>query len=414
MSQQLATAIVQQLTQAGFIAYWAGGCVRDLLRGVVANDYDVATNATPEQVRQVFGRHRTLAVGESFGVIIVLGKKGSDDKVEVATFREESDYTDGRHPGRVSFCTPEEDAKRRDFTINGMFYDPLTSTVHDFVRGQVDLEKGIVRAIGNPQHRMNEDKLRMLRAVRFASTLNFDLDSRTADAIQGMASEVTVVSAERIAQELRKMLADANRARALQMCVDLRLMTHILPEMGAFTARQKQILQLLTTDRFETVLAALMRFTPVSPPARNNGVEPGSVNGACARLKLSNAETEHVLWLRTHIGRLEQLQDEPLSEFKRLAVHPLWSELVILEQCISIVEEKNRLLFDWIEHQLAVIPPEEMNPPPLLTGGDLLQLGYKAGPNFKRWLIAVRDAQLNCEIHTQAEAIELVGKLASD
>ena len=183
----------------------------------VPNDYDVATDARPQQVRDLFGHRRTLAVGEHFGVIIVVGPQRSAGQVEVATFRNDGQYVDGRRPESVEFSSPEEDARRRDFTINGMFFDPVERQVLDFVGGQEDLERGLIRAIGAPRHRMQEDKLRLLRAVRFASTLEFELEAETADAIREMAAEISVVSAARIAQELRKMLAHSNRDTALAL-----------------------------------------------------------------------------------------------------------------------------------------------------------------------------------------------------
>ena len=210
-----ALEIVLQLRAAGHIALFAGGCVRDSLLGREAKDYDIATTARPEQVRKLFGHRRTLAVGASFGVIMVLAPQGGG-QVEVATFRTEGPYLDGRRPESVAFCTPEEDARRRDFTINGMFFDPVEQRVLDFVSGEQDLNAKIVRAIGNPHERFREDKLRMLRAVRFTATLGFSLDPETADAIRAMASELIVVSSERIAQELKKMLLDPHRRRAIQ------------------------------------------------------------------------------------------------------------------------------------------------------------------------------------------------------
>src|SRR5690606_34637150 len=226
-----ATDVVRQLTDAGYVALWAGGCVRDLMLGRAPQDYDVATNARPEQVREVFGRRRTHAVGESFGVILVLesGRKGR--QVEVATFRTEGVYSDGRRPDSVEFCTPEEDARRRDFTINGMFFDPLHERVLDYVGGEADLGQGIVRAIGDAHDRMSEDKLRMLRAVRFTATFDFHLDETTAAAIRSMAGEIRVVSWERITQELQKMLVDQHRERAIRLCHDLGLLGIILPEL---------------------------------------------------------------------------------------------------------------------------------------------------------------------------------------
>ncbi|SFI66272.1 poly(A) polymerase [Planctomicrobium piriforme] len=411
---------MRELTAAGFTAYWAGGCVRDLLRGIDPNDYDVATNARPEQVRALFGPRRTLAVGESFGVIIVLGPKGSTDKVEVATFRQEGDYHDGRRPGQVSFCTPEEDALRRDFTINGMFFDPLTETVHDFVGGQGDLQRRLVRAIGNPRDRMTEDKLRMLRAVRFAAVLDFELDAATAHAVAEMSAEVTIVSAERIAQELRKMLADRHRARAMQMCADLSLLQQIVPEADESSIRGNperwqsvlQILGQLSTTRFETAFAALLRDVP-QPKTGKQRLEPasGTVLAACLRLKLSNDETDHICWLSDHRGAIEALPEKPLCEFKKLAVHPLYKELFELERVAARVEGRPDAAYGWAEALLKAIPSDELDPPPLVTGRDLLARGLKSGPKFKDWLNAIRDAQLNGEIRTQGEAFALLGRL---
>ena len=232
--REFAEQVVRQLTDAGFTALWAGGCVRDLLVGREPKDYNVATNARPEQVRDVFGKRRTLSVGESFGVIVVLGPR-SAGQVEVATFRTDGCYIDGRRPESVVFSSPEEDAQRRDFTINGMFYDPLKKQVLDFVGGEKDLAAGVLRAIGDPHARMEEDKLRMLRAVRFAATFEFDLDDATADAVRSMADQISVVSGERFAQELRRMQVDRHRARAIELCHKVDLLVRVLPELEPVT-----------------------------------------------------------------------------------------------------------------------------------------------------------------------------------
>jgi poly(A) polymerase len=192
--RDLALDVVRRLRAAGFEALWAGGCVRDQILGIPPKDYDVATSAEPEQVRDVFGRRKTLAIGQSFGVITVVGPRGSG-QIDVATFRRDAAYSDGRHPDQVTFTTAEQDALRRDFTINGLFYDPIESRVIDYVGGQEDLREGIVRAIGDPRERIAEDKLRMLRAVRFAARFDFALDERTLTAVQEQAHELVIVSA---------------------------------------------------------------------------------------------------------------------------------------------------------------------------------------------------------------------------
>ena len=196
-----ALEVVETLIEAGHEAVWAGGCVRDLLMGREPGDFDIATDARPDQVRKVFGRARSFAVGASFGVVLVRDRDGREDPVEVATFRTEGAYADGRHPDAVQFATRQDDARRRDFTINGMFMDPRTGDVFDDVGGRQDIERGLVRAIGEPEARINEDKLRMLRAIRFTASLEFALDPATAEAIASHAEEISVVSAERIADE---------------------------------------------------------------------------------------------------------------------------------------------------------------------------------------------------------------------
>ena len=228
-ARRFAKNVVEKLRAAGYEALWAGGCVRDQLLEREPKDYDVATSATPEQVRDVFGRRRTLAIGAAFGVITVPGK-GNEGQVEVATFRQDATYSDGRHPDSVKFSSAKEDAQRRDFTINGLFFDPLEDRVIDYVGGQDDLSKKVVRAIGDPDQRIGEDKLRMLRAVRFAATYDFELDAGTASAIRQRASEMTVVSAERIAEELRRMLSHPDRARAVSLLEAVDLLGVILPE----------------------------------------------------------------------------------------------------------------------------------------------------------------------------------------
>src|SRR6476620_3024901 len=232
--REVAIGVVRRLRQAGYEALWAGGCVRDELLGVEPADYDVATSARPEDVQRTFAR--TVAVGESFGVVAVIGPRrfdGSFPKVEVATFRSDGAYIDGRRPESVVFSTAAEDAQRRDFTINGMFFDPLESRVLDYVGGRADLKAGVLRAIGDPRARFREDKLRLMRAVRMAARFDFPIEDATAAAIREMAPEITVVSAERIADELRKMLVHRHRSWAMRQMDELGLLRHVLPEVEA-------------------------------------------------------------------------------------------------------------------------------------------------------------------------------------
>ena len=257
--RRFAVEVVRRLREAGFTAYWAGGCVRDQLLGRTPKDYDVATDATPAQIRKLFGRHRTLAIGAAFGVITVMGPKAAG-MIEVATFRHDAAYSDGRHPDSVTFSSAEEDASRRDFTINGLFYDPVEERVIDFVGGQDDLAARRLRAIGDPRERFAEDKLRMLRAVRFAAAFDFALEENTLAAIREMAGEIPVVSAERIAMEMRRMLGRAGpRSCGRIACWSRIWPRQILPEIVPASDEDRQ--------KLEESLAVLGRLVEPDFPA---------------------------------------------------------------------------------------------------------------------------------------------------
>lgn len=395
--REFAVEIVRKLRDAGFLAYFAGGCVRDLLLNRPAKDYDVATSAKPDEVRKLFGHRRTLAVGESFGVIIVLGPKAAG-QVEVATFRTDLDYTDGRRPDGVVFCSPEEDALRRDFTINGMFYDPIDSRVIDYVGGEADLATGIIRAIRDPFERMREDKLRMLRAVRFTATLEFQLDPATADAVRQMAPQLSVVSAERIAQELKKMLVDRHRRRAMELCADLGLLEQIGIRDSGFA-----FLGLLQDPGFELALAALVHRMP--------SVE---VEALCRRLKLSNDELDRVVWLVAHQDDLQRAPEMLLSQIKRLLSHRYRDDLLRLAHAKLLADDADLHPVLFTEEFLARTPAAVLDPPPLISGNDLIQSGLRPGPRFKELLETVRDAQLNLEVATRGEALALVRRLQAE
>ncbi|QDT31195.1 CCA tRNA nucleotidyltransferase [Thalassoglobus polymorphus] len=413
--------VIQQLTDAGYLAYWAGGCVRDLLLGKEPHDFDVATDADPQTVREIFGHQRSIPVGESFGVMIVLGPK-SAGQVEVATFRSEGEYLDGRRPESVAFCTPEEDAQRRDFTINGMFYDPISETVHDFVQGQEDLRKRVVRAIGDPHDRMEEDKLRLLRAVRFTAALNFDLDPTTADAVRGMAHQLVVVSAERIAQELKKMLTHENRGLAMSLCEQLDLLPVFLPEVVEKTIEYSlerwqqriEFLHQLPTNSFEVAMAALLRDVPAPQRHPRQKSESGTVRAVLKRLKLSNQEVETIEWLVRKRGIFDQFADFTLAEKKRLVVSERFDDLFIMERTAASVEKRSDASFEMVERFRNEVPVGKLAPPDLLNGRELIELGFRPGEQFKHLLGAVRDAQLNEQIETKEQAIELVRKLSKD
>jgi poly(A) polymerase len=408
--REFATEVVRKLRDAGHVALWAGGCVRDLLLGKSPEDYDVATDAKPDQVRQLFGHRRTRAVGASFGVILVHGPNRQAGDVEVATFRTEGPYRDGRRPESVSFCTPEEDAQRRDFTINGMFYDPLTQQVLDFVDGRRDLEAKVVRAIGDPRARFTEDKLRMLRAVRFTATLGFELDPATADAIRDLAPEMLVVSQERIAQELKRMLVHRSRRRGVELIREVGLLDVILPEASAVAASDHwpttlAMLDLLRDPSFELSAAALLYA--VSPE------KPNVVRGVCRRLKLSNDETDHITRLVSERIMLHDAAKLPQCRLKRFwtSAHPRERDFIEINRAEATATGGSLAAVEFCERFLNETPIEQINPPPLVTGDDLIRRGFRPGPQFKDLLDQVRDAQLDDTISTADQAWALIEQL---
>lgn len=404
--REFAVDVVRTLRAAGHTALFAGGCVRDLLLGRPAKDYDVATTARPEQVRDLFGHKKTLPVGASFGVIIVMGPRDAGH-VEVATFRTEGPYHDGRRPASVAFCTPEEDAQRRDFTINGMFYDPVDARILDYVDGEADLAARVVRAIGDPHERVREDKLRMLRAVRFTAVLEFTLEESTASAVREMASQLVVVSAERIAQELKKMLVDKHRRRAIELCDSVDLLPLILPELKSelrdLSAHELtlRMLDQLQQPSFELALAVLLHSLPAKPVAYD----------ACRRLKLSNEEIDRITWLVAHQDDLANAPEQSLARLKRTLAHPCRDDLLSLLRVKLLAREADLRPVLFCDEYLTRTLQSVIDPPPLITGDDLKALGMAPSPAFKLVLESIRDAQLNDEITTPNQAIEMAQRL---
>jgi poly(A) polymerase len=407
--REFAIDVVRRLRSAGFEALWAGGCVRDELMGHLPHDYDVATNARPEQVQKLF--RRTVAVGASFGVIEVIGPRVENEQlqVEVVTFRSDGAYTDGRHPDAVTFGSAREDALRRDFTINGMFFDPLENRLIDYVGGQADLQAKVLRAIGAPRERFHEDKLRLLRAVRFAARFELNLDPATAEAIRAMAAELPVVSAERIAEELRKLLTDRHRVRGLELLDEVGLLAVILPEMarmhgGLWQHTLRVIEQLPEQVSFELAFAALL-------------YDVGSRDLADAiaeRLKFANAERERIGWL---VEKRQYLFDAPTmrpSKLKVVLAHPGVHELLALHRADAVASGRESSHVDFATAKRREWTASgELNPPPLLTGDDLKTLGIPPGPEYKRLLDAVREAQLDGTITARDEALALMTQMRS-
>ena len=416
--------IVRRLKHSGFTALWAGGCVRDHLLDKTPQDYDVATNATPKQVRKIFAKYKTLDVGASFGVIIIVGPSGAGE-VEVATFRSDGPYADGRRPDSVTFSTPEEDAQRRDFTINGMFLDPLDHKVLDYVGGERDLSQGYIRAIGDPHERMREDKLRMLRAVRFTAHLEFGLARATKAAVTEMASEIHAVSAERIAAELRRMLTDPHRHVAIELADEVGLLREILPEVVGLRpgidrceASEIQLKDGRRTPRAELIQAAsrsprLAALRLLHEPSFELAfavllLGVANVEVICRRLKLSNDELEKTAWLVRQQEALRDADQFSLAKLKRLLAHPFRDDLLALTRAMLLAQQADLHQVQFCERFLETTPPEILDPPPLVTGNDLIELGLRPGPRFKQLLEEVRDQQLNGELTDRTAALKWV------
>jgi poly(A) polymerase len=407
--------------------------VRDEVLGLTPSDYDVATDAVPDQVMKLF--RRTCEVGLSFGVVRVLGPEGAGE-VEVATFRSDGEYLDGRRPESVTFGTPEQDSARRDFTINGMFLDPETGEVIDFVGGTDDLRAGILRAIGEPEERFAEDKLRLLRAVRFAARFGFSIEPRTRRAVEAMADQVTVVAAERIAHELRRMLVHRSRARAMDLALETGLVAAILPELlpmkGLFQGKPVQpqgdlwdhtllVLECLPEEpNFPLAFATLLhdvgkpatRAIQDGRPTFHNHEQVGRriADAIGRRLKLANAEREHMAWLvefHQYLGEAKRLRE---AKLKRILAMPGIEDLLALHRADALASTGDTSQVDYCEYYMREQPTGPINPPPVLTGHDLIRHGLSQGRLFKVILDQVRELQLERVINSKREALEWVDR----
>jgi tRNA nucleotidyltransferase/poly(A) polymerase len=339
-------------------------------------------------------------------VITVLGPKPAGT-IEVTTFRRDAEYSDGRHPDNVTFSSAKEDASRRDFTINGMFYDPIQHQTVDFVGGRKDLQRRLIRAIGRPWERFAEDKLRMLRAVRFAATFDFRLEANTLEAMCGMAHQITAVSPERIATELRLMLVDTNRAPAVRMMLETSLAAAVLPEVlpasKAASVRLEcalAVLGQLSRPGFPLALGALL----------HNLVDPHTARKICRRWRLSNSETDRVVWLVKHYDTLSDAQSSRWSVLQPILVADGIEDLMALHEVAAPTGPND---VDYCRSRLNQ-PQEVLDPPPLLTGDDLLEHGIPSGPKYRVLLQRARDGQLDGEIQSKAEALALVDRLLGE
>ncbi|RME37512.1 MAG: CCA tRNA nucleotidyltransferase [Planctomycetota bacterium] len=400
---EAALRCMKKLRKAGFTALLAGGCVRDRLLNRIPKDYDVVTDAHPEQVRAIFPRARL--VGAKFGVVIV---RSRGHEIEVATFRADAAYSDGRRPDAVRFGTAEEDARRRDFTINGLFYDPFEDRLIDYVGGRADLQAGVIRTIGDPRERFAEDHLRMLRAVRFAARLGFHIEHRTWRAIEQLASHLARISAERIWMELALILTDPSRARGWELILDSGLRRYLA---------EPWTLQEGERETGVRRLAALPP-RPVSEPLGLSaalGIRPTRETEAVARaLRLSNELRRDTSWLVRSLPRALEPASLELADLKELRAHPRWDDLLELTRAELEARGTATGAYEELRRRAGEIPADRLCPPPLLTGDDLCAMGWKPGPALGEVLRALYRAQLNETIRTREEAVRLAESLRTD
>lgn len=381
--------VVRRLRKEGCQALFAGGCVRDRLLGRPAKDYDVVTDAVPENVIKLF--RRTLKIGAKFGVVMVLM---DDQQVEVATFRTEGGYQDGRHPGHVAFASAKEDAARRDFTVNGMFYDPIEKKVLDFVNGQKDLQKQILRTIGNPDERFAEDYLRMLRAVRFAVKLGFTIEPTTWKSIQTYAPKITGISAERVAGEWEQILAHPNRTQGVKLLMESGLAKAIFPAFeGDGAALGMRAIEFL--PKAVDFMLALACFWA--------GFETKTALAECEKLKLSNLQTKHLRFLLQKRNVLLDAQ-LPLSSLKLLLHEPYFEDLITFQQAIQKARGESTQVIGLLKRRAMAIEPKNIRPSPLLNGHELMALGATPGPMVGQLARELYIVQLEEKLHTKPQA----------
>jgi poly(A) polymerase len=432
-----ALRIVRGLREAGHEALLAGGCVRDLLLRREPKDYDVATSATPDEVEALFAR--TVPVGRSFGVVRVLDETLKDVVVEVATFRHDGPYLDGRHPSEVRFTNAVEDAARRDFTINALFLDAETGEVHDYVNGLRDLERRVIRAVGDPAVRFAEDKLRLLRAVRFAAGLGFALESATRDALTDMAAQVNVCSAERIRDELTRLITSKGASSGLRMMFETGLLDAVLPEISAMFGVQQPpefhpegdvfTHTLLAMDLIEypctvTLAWGVLLHDVGKPPTFDDSTDRIRFNGHDAlgaemaggilrRLKYPTEMVQRVQSLVKDHLKFMNAHKMKTSTLKRWLRKPHFHEDLELHRIDCLAGAGRLETYRFVRQKLAEFErePEVLKPKLPLTGRDLIELGYSPGPEFKRWLAALEDEVLEGRVTTREEAIQFIATL---
>jgi poly(A) polymerase len=443
MQKAFSISIIRTLRETGHLAYLVGGCVRDILLGREPADYDVATDATPGEVMRLFPD--AYGVGAQFGVVLVPVPAGDaasnvsteNNTVEVATFRNDIGYADGRHPDEVDFSTdPREDVKRRDFTINGMMFDPVSDEVLDFVGGQRDLKAKIIHCIGEPGHRFGEDKLRMLRAVRFAARFHFDIEPATLAAIQKFAPQIQQVSRERVRDELTRMLVEGHAQSAFLLLDATGLLHEVLPEIEAMKgiAQPPQfhpegdvfVHTLLLLEKLPQPCSATLAWGALlhdvgKPPTfrvapdriRFDGHVDVGVKMAeeiCRRLRFSNDDTEQILALVDNHMRFGHAMRMSESTFKKFVRMPRFDEHLELHRLDCLASYGDLTTYDFTRNKMATLTPSAIRPAPLVTGDDLITAGHEPGPSFKAILAAVEDGQLEGRLLNREQALRFVAR----
>jgi poly(A) polymerase len=425
--ERTARDLCRRLREAGFRALFAGGCVRDLLLHKIPNDFDIATNALPEHVQQLFPH--TVDVGAKFGTVLVITHAGP---FEVTTFRSDGPYSDGRHPDYVEFADERTDAARRDFTINALFFDPATNQVLDYVGGCKDLRDGVIRTVGNPYVRFAEDYLRLMRAVRFAARFRYSLDVSTWDALCALAPNIQKTSVERVRDELTKMLTEGDAAIALRLLDASGLLHPLLPEIVAMKGVEQPpefhpegdvythtMLMLQHMHRPTVTLALGCLLHDVGKPLTQTFEDRIRFNGhdvvgarlaetICRRLRFSNEITARVHDLVANHMRVVTLPQMRESKRKRFVRRPDFPELLELFRLDCVASHRDLSVWEWIVEYVRTLPEDSLKPPPLLSGHDLIALGYVPGPVFKKILSEVEDAQLEGTMRTKEEAVRYV------
>jgi len=436
---KLALSVVKKLQANGFQAYFAGGCVRDKMLSEaksasggkrIPKDYDVATDARPTQVIKLF--KKTLAIGRAFGVVAVIIK---GQEIEVTTFRTEGKYSDGRHPDKVKYSSRDEDVRRRDFTINGLLYNPVSRELVDLVDGRKDIKAKVIRTIGNPKERFNEDKLRMLRAIRFSCELGFTIEPKTLKAISALASRITQISAERIREELRRILISNQRHLGIKLLEKTGLLKRILPEVIKMKGVKQPVqfhpegdvyvhtiatMKHLRKPSFELALTTLLH--DIGKPKtfmitdrirfhEHERVGSEMAQRICKRLKLSNAQTETICWLISKHLVFKDIDKMRVSTLKRLFSHPSYPLLAELHRVDRLGSDMDLKPYHIAARLYRKLSKEELKPTPLINGYDIIRMGFKPGPIFSKILKTVEEAQLEKEITTKDQALKLVRRL---